>query len=222
MNALKEKKNTYLGIWSAPRKTIQYALEKLNFWYIAFITLFGAWGTTILSRYDDANLIPSNDRIFVEEYTMPSLWSELLFSLIGAIASILVATAFMALLYWLIGKLFKGTGTFKAMYKGSMLTFLPNVIILPLIIGWLFISPETFYGVDEPATAFGNIIFALVLALVVFCFIYTMIVTIVMVSEVHQFSKWRAFFTILIPTIVMTIILIVIVIVIVTTIFVFI
>lgn len=227
---MQKQQNILLAIWTAPRETIRYALERLNFWYIAFISLFGAWGTTIISGLDAANLSGSSeyiiesieDEVVKRDYVMPSWWSEILLSLLGGIATILVATAFMAVFYWLIGKLFKGTGSFKQMYKGAMLTFLPTTIILPVVIVWLFISPETFYGVSDPTSSFGYILFGLAMALIVFCFIYSMIVTIVMVSEVHQFSKWRAFFTILVPTLALIIMLVIIVIILIASIIAFI
>lgn len=211
-----KKKNIFIAIWSAPREAIKSALLTMSFWKIVLISFLGALGASIIVNFDAASLAVISDEIGnVKDYEMPSIVYELFIAILSALATLLIASPIMALVYWLFGKLFKGTGTFMDLFKGSMLAYVPLSIIPIVIIIWLVISPETFYGVTESSSAIGSLFMALAMAIVVLTFIYTIVVTIVMVSEVHQFSKWRAFFTIVIPTALITVVLVVIILIIV-------
>lgn len=213
---MEKKKDIFIGIWSSPRAVIKDALITMSFWKIVLISLLGALGASIFTNIDAASLAVFSDEIAsVKDYKMPSFAYELFVGLLSALATLLIASPLMALFYWLVGKLFKGTGTFMDLYKGSMLTFVPLSILPLVVIGWLVISPETYYGVTEASSVIGSVLIALAMAIIAITLVYTVIVTIVMVSEVHQFSKWRAFFTILIPTALLTVVLVVFVLIIV-------
>ena len=51
-----------------------------------------------------------------------------------------IGTAISALISWLFGKLFKGTGTYSDLFKGLSLTAIPYIVLVPLYIIWLMTS----------------------------------------------------------------------------------
>ena len=54
-----------------------------------------------------------------------------------------IGTAISALISWLFGKLFKGTGTYSDLFKGLSLTAIPYIVLVPLYIIWLMTSPDS-------------------------------------------------------------------------------
>ncbi|MCA9724720.1 MAG: hypothetical protein KC452_05445, partial [Kurthia sp.] len=60
------------------------------------------------------------------------------------------------------------------------------------------------YNTDLDQTAGSVTLAIIVVILAVICSIYTFIVGIVMLSEVHQFSKWKAFFTMILSVVVIS------------------
>lgn len=196
--------NPFLTIWKQPRATIQYLIVNKTIWQIALISFLGAWASALIASVDSSEMEG-------KDFVQPSLIMELIGSLLGGVASLFIGAAFIALFFWLIGKLFKGTGTFSDMYKGSMLTMLPYAVMLPIMLIWLFIAPDSFYGTEETMSALSMVITAIFFIAAFVLSIYVLIVTIVMISEVHQFSKWRAFATMMIPTIAIIMIVLVLV-----------
>lgn len=207
---MENKLNPFLTIWRQPRQTIRYLLVNKSFWYIAMISFFGAWASGLISSVDEKN----TKEIAELSFTKPNFFVELVVSALSGVATILIGTAILAVFYWLIGKLLGGKGIYSDLYKGTMLTMLPYGILLPFLLLWLIIAPNSFYGIGDQ-TAVIDIIFSVVFAIAsIVLTIFVFIVTITMLSEVHQFSKWRAFFTMIIPIVALIIFILVILVII--------
>lgn len=196
--------NPFLSIWKQPRATIQYLIVNKTIWQIALISFLGAWASALIASVNSSDMEG-------KDFVQPSVIMEIILSFLGGIASLFIGAAFIALFFWLIGKLFKGTGTFSDMYKGSMLTMVPYTIMLPIVLIWLISAPDSFYGTETSMSAFSMIISIIFFIAAFVLSIFVLIVTIVMISEVHQFSKWRAFATMMIPTIAIIVIVLVLV-----------
>lgn len=207
---MNKKLNPFVSIWKSPRETVRSVLVHKGFWAIAFLSFFGAWASALF-----ASLNAENSQIDDEvSFTQPSLPMEFAISIISGIASVLIGCAFIALLYWAIGKLlFKGQGTYMDLYKGSMLTAFPFYIALPFILAFLILYPNEFYNNDLNFNGVTMFLYAVVVVLGLIGSIYAFVVTIVMISEIHKISKWKAFFTMFIPTFILFIIIMVIVVV---------
>lgn len=193
--------NPFLSIWRQPRETIRYLLVNKSFWYIAIISFFGAWASGLVSSVDEKSTKDLSELTF----TKPNLFVEIIMSALSGVVAIFIGAAILAFFYWIIGKIFGGKGVYMDFYKGSMLTMLPYGIMLPLLLLWLIIAPNSFYGITVDSSAI-DIIFTLLFGIVaVVLTIFVFIITVVMISEVHQFSKWRAFFTMIIPIVLLVI-----------------
>ncbi|MEG0681865.1 MAG: YIP1 family protein, partial [Eubacterium sp.] len=123
-------------------------------------------------------------------------------AIVSAVFTLLIGAAFIAFFYWIIGKLFKGIGTFKDLYKGAMITSMPFILIVPFALVWLFMSPETY--LDTKLTSGTTMILMIIVSVASFiASVYAFILTIVMISEVHKITKWKAFFTMILPTLIL-------------------
>lgn len=203
--------NPFKTMWRQPRETIKYLLLNKSFWYIAFLGFLGAWASALFERNDAANEKDYDGKLINPEFVKPNAIIELLTTAISGAITVLLGALILAFCYWLIGKLFKGTGTFNDLYRGSILTTMPYIIALPIAIIWLVLTPNSFYGIGD-MSALGMVFSILAGVLMVISSIYAIVLTIVMISEVHQFSKWKAFFTMLIPAaIVIAIVLIIVI-----------
>ncbi|MBQ0140408.1 MAG: YIP1 family protein [Kurthia sp.] len=194
---MEHKLNPFVSIWRQPRETIRYLLVNKSFWYIAILSFFGAWASALIASVDEKTTKEASDLVF----TKPSFLMEIVTSILAGIATILIGTAILAFFYWIIGKLFGGKGVYSDLYKGSMLTMLPYGVMLPFLLIWLVIAPNSFYGITDTASAIDTVFSVLFGLATIVLTIFVFILTIVMISEVHQFSKWRAFFTMIIPVV---------------------
>lgn len=196
---METEKNPYLALWKSPRAMIRTVLSKKSFWAIFALTFFGAWGASLFELADGFNQ---------ESYASSSVIMNLLSSIAGAVGVLLVAAAFIAFFYWIVGKIFKGTGTFMDLYKGAMISSMPHIIVLPFALIWLIGSPESFIN-NDLTTGFWSFIMIITNILLAIASIYSIVLTIVMISEVHNFSKWKAFFTMFIPMFIIIVIVLV-------------
>lgn len=204
--------NPFVTMWRQPRETIKYLLLNKGFWIIALLGFVGAWASALYESTGKADEKDIEGNLVNPDFVQPNFLMELITTAFSAIITVLIGGAIVAFFYLIIGKIFKGTGVFKDMYKGAMLTTMPMGIVLPFVLIWLVLVPSDFYGIGNGMGLIGSILSVIAGVLMVVATIYTIVLTIVMISEVHQFSKWKAFFTMLIPAAVVIAIVLVIVI----------
>ncbi|MGE7999575.1 YIP1 family protein [Lysinibacillus sp. NPDC093190] len=193
------KVNPFLSIWLHPKQTTRYMIEEKSIGFAILLLSIGYIGVTLSDLIDKISYID---------------WSPWLIVLICVILSPIagiVGTAFVALIAWLFGKLFKGTGTYSHLFKGLSLTAIPFIVLIPFYLIWLFISPESLMDPDFAGSMPWIFWLAILVTLVIG--IWSIVITIGVVAEAHQISNWMAFFTILIPSIIFFILIIILIIV---------
>ncbi|MEQ6354094.1 Yip1 family protein [Lysinibacillus sp. M3] len=193
------KVNPFLSIWLHPKKTTRYMIEEKSIGFAILLMSIGYLGVTL------SDLI---DSTFLSDV---SPWFIVIFCVIAAPILGIIGTAFSALITWLFGKLFKGTGTYSHLFKGLSLTSIPFIVLIPFYLIWLFTSPESLMNSDFAGTYPWVIWPALLLTLVVV--IWSLVITVGIVAEAHQIPNWMAFLTLLIPTIIFVILFIILIIV---------
>lgn len=191
-----EKLNPLLSVWLHPKKTTRYVLNNKGIGYAIFIICLGYIGSMCTGLID------------AQLYPMIPLWGIFLLLIFLSPIIGLLSNAFNALLIWLFGKMFKGTGTYKEIFQSTALICIPFIVLIPFYFIWLFTNPNSL----SYATFDGNLIFpVLVIILTIATMIWSCVITIATIAEAHQFSNWKAFFTILIPSIIIFIIVFVII-----------
>lgn len=193
------KVNPFMSIWLHPKQTTRYMIEEKSIGFAILLLSIGYIGVTLSDLIDKISFID---------------WSPWLIVLICVILSPItgiIGTAFVALIAWLFGKLFKGTGTYSHLFKGLSLTAIPFIVLIPFYLIWLFTSPESLMDPDFAGSMPWIFWLAILVTLVIG--IWSIVITIGVVAEAHQISNWMAFFTILIPSIIFFILIIILIIV---------
>ncbi|MGN4125589.1 Yip1 family protein [Lysinibacillus sphaericus] len=196
----RQKVNPFLNAWIHPKQTARYMIDVKSVWYAILIMSIGYIGLMLTELIDKESMLDF------------SPWLIILFCIILSPISGTIGTAISAFITWLVGKLFKGTASYSDLFKGLSLTAIPYTVLIPLFIIWLFISPESLMD----ANFAGSVpwIFWLSTFATVVVAIWSVVISVGVVAEAHQFSNWKAFFTIFIPSIIIFIIILVLVLVI--------
>lgn len=186
------KLNPFLSVWLHPKQTARYMIDEKTTGYAILILSIGYIGSLL------SGLI---DREFIPDF---SPWILLLLCVIFAPIAGIIGTGFSALLTWLFGKLFKGTGTFSDLFRSLSLTTIPFIVLIPFYIIWLITSPESLMDPNFIGTL--PWIFWPTTLLTIVVSIWSFVISVGAVAEAHQISNWMAFFTILIPSIIIFVI----------------
>lgn len=175
-----EKLNPYLSVWLQPRRTTRYVIENKSLLYTTIIISIGFIGL-LLSLLVDSELYP----------TLP-IWGIILLVIVLSPIFALLLNALYALELWLIGKLFKGIGTFKDIFKAMSLLYILYVFMIPFYVLWLLLEPTSlFFEYDDGKFFLPIIDIVLNTILSIWCFV----ISIPIVSEVHKISNWKSFFS---------------------------
>lgn len=202
---LGKERNEFLISVFEPRKTIRNYLKNLPMWYILLWSFFAVWATNLLMSFQSYTY-----ELIEDSFEYQTTFKELIMSAMYSLGEILILLIIYAAVLFIVGKLFKGKGTLLNLYKGSLIVMFPFIILLPILAVWLVLATDSFYGVGEKS-AIDITFLVLVLLLAVLATVISIIYCIVMVSEVHQISKWQAFLVLFMTMIIFTILLIIII-----------
>ncbi|MEK5077681.1 YIP1 family protein [Solibacillus sp. FSL W7-1436] len=178
-----DDRHAILSIAVKPRDTIRYVLTTKKLSYFIFVGIIGVFASNLIS------FIGSE---FTGQYTLGDIvYSTFLFSLILYFLS----TVFSAGVLTLSAKAFGGIGKFKEMFRMISVTMIPYIWILPVLLFWMQFAPQSFFKISYMETSLGDLILQFVCGtLIIISSIWTYVITVIGISEVHRISKWKAFF----------------------------
>ncbi|QDY46487.1 YIP1 family protein [Planococcus glaciei] len=106
---LKKKKsygdvNPFTGIWLKTRETVRYVIEEKSMGFVILLMILSGISSALVGAFDS------------EMNQMMPVWGILLGSIIAGPIFILLIYAIMAGVYFITGKLFKGTGTYTELF----------------------------------------------------------------------------------------------------------
>lgn len=185
-----QKLNPLVNIWTKPRRTVRYILENKKFaWVFLFVSLAGI--STILDAMSSANIA---DKVNTD---IGGIF--FFFILLGPLFG-LVVWALSGLLYWGIGKVFKGSASFREILKATAWANIPIVLSLLLWIPDIQVFKLSAFSAFPPpiSPGEGGIIIASSIIEMVLSFWY-IIILIKAIAEAHQFSSWKALGTAILP-----------------------
>lgn len=179
-----------------PRETIRYVLQHKGLRYFLFIGALGAFSSNLASfistKYDP--------RYSLGEIVYASFVSGLLL--------FVITTVLISLLLQTIGKAFGGESKFKELFGAMCMTTVPYIWILPGLLFWMQLSPQSYFKMPKVELTMGDTLLLFVgIVFVAIMAMWTFIITLVGISEVHKFSKWKAFLVFLIAVFALAIIL---------------
>lgn len=197
--------NLLFSTWLHPKQSTRDVVHHKSMGYVLFIMTFGYMGSTTVG-FIDSNFYPG----------IP-LWGiiMLLFALSPIIA--ILSNAIYAAMIWFTGKLFKGSATYKEVFKSFSLITIPYIVFIPIILIWMFVDPISLFD----ATNSGNYNFLIFTSIiVVITSIWSFVINIAVIAEVEQISNWKAFFTIFISTAILSFLAFIVILIILLVIFV--
>lgn len=178
-----DDRHAILSIAVKPRDTIRYVLTTKKLSYFIFVGIIGVFASNLVS------FIGSE---FTGQYTLGDIvYSTFLLSLVLYFLSTVLSAGVLTL----SAKAFGGTGKFKEMFRMISVTMIPYIWILPVLLFWMQFAPQSFFTISYMETSLGDLILQFVCGtLIIISSIWTYVITVIGISEVHRISKWKAFF----------------------------
>lgn len=191
--------NPWTSVWLHPRKTVQYVVEYKTGSFILLIAAI----TGIIHFLDQATIQNLGDLLNLPAILLVSLIAGPIFGVIG----LYIASGIYHALSMMLG----GLGTFEDSRKAF------TVSSIVIVIGGLIWIPDLLilrHGnfISDYDFSFGQFGWSIISLIVNFAIgIWSLVVQIATISEVHRFSSWKASLVVFLPIIVLIVIAIVII-----------
>ena len=187
-----EKINPFFSIWLSTRKTTRYILDNKNLRY-----------SLILAVISGIPLALSSGSQLLDLYDIPLRTLLIGLFLLGPLYGLL-SWGVSTLLFTYIGKWLGGVGTLTGMGKAMGIVMIPAIWMTPF---WIletaiaFNQPSTMQGVTNFSTSMRWIFIS---GLITFVYsIFMILIQSRAIGEVHEFSSWKGFGTIIIPAVIL-------------------
>ena len=174
--------------WFKPRATARYLIDHASTKYIIFLMSILTIASATVNGSDRADLD-------VNILWMILLGVVILSPLLGAI-SFAISAFFM----WIIGKIVKGTGSFKDLFKALIGANIPLLLAFPFMLTWAILEPQSYVNQELSTGSPIEVIASIVLFI---SGIWILVNMIIAISEAHRFSIGKALFTVFIPIVVL-------------------
>lgn len=184
-----EKLNPFFSIWLSTRETVRYVLDHKNLKYS--LTLAAIAG--IPNGISGASEWSKNFDI--------SLWLLIIGILVLGPVLGLIGLGFGTVIYTWVGKWFGGSGTFREMAQAMGVTIIPSIWLTPYwILSFIFVRNNIFMMNPLEITS-GSIFWTFFSSLIIITFsVWMIVIQSKAIGEVHQFSNWKGFATVIIPS----------------------
>lgn len=178
-----DDRHAILSIMVKPRDTIRYVLNTKNLYYFILVGIIGMFSSSLASFVGEK----LNGTYTLGDVVYSTFISSVLMYFLSTLLSASVLT--------LSAKAFGGKGTFKEMFRMISVTMMPYIWILPLLLFWMQFSPQSFFDISYMENSVGDYILQFIGAtFFLIASIWSFILTIIGISEVHKITKLRAFF----------------------------
>ncbi|WP_339195421.1 YIP1 family protein [Solibacillus sp. FSL R5-0449] len=178
-----DDRHAILSIAVKPRDTIRYVLTTKKLSYFIFVGIIGVFASNLTGFIGEE---------FTGQFTLGDIvYSTFLVSLILYFLSTVLSAGVLTL----SAKAFGGVGKFKEMFRMISMTMIPYIWILPVLLFWMQFAPQSFFSISYMETSLGDLILQFVCGiLIIISSIWTYVITVIGISEVHHISKLKAFF----------------------------
>lgn len=186
MTVQKQIPEDYMPILSMmvkPRDAFRYALQEKTFSYALYTGAVGGFASSLVTLYGS------------KYPTGFSLGQIVYSSFVIGILVFMMTNLIMALFLKVVGSAFGGKGEYKTLFQTMCLTMIPSIWVLPIVLFWMQLAPQTFFSLHETISlgeAIGSYIGAF---FILVASVWALVLGVIGISEAHSFSKWKAFFT---------------------------
>ena len=170
-----------LMIAKYPRATIRFCIMFKPLIYFFFIGIVGAFSSQL------SNFV-NEDYPF--QFTLGDIVSSsMIFSVIVFVFSTLISAALMQF----FGKTLGGKGNFKQMFRALCLTYIPFIWILPALLFWMQLSPESYFVIPGIELTIGDHLMTYAgPILIVIASIWSLFLIVKAIQEVQRLSLLRS------------------------------
>ena len=180
--------------WFKPRETARFLIDHASTKYIIFLMSVLAIASATVNGGNSGG---------VDE---DILWIIFLFAVIFSPLLGAISFAISAFFSWIIGKIVKGEGTFKDLFKALIGANIPMLLAFPFMLTWAILEPQSYVNQEISTGSPIEIIASIMLLISV---VWSFVNMIIVISEAHRFSIGKALFTVFLPVIVLIALLIV-------------
>ncbi|WP_313894461.1 YIP1 family protein [Psychrobacillus sp.] len=186
-----KKVNPFFSIWLSPKETVRYVLDHKELKYSLILSIIGGFAG-----------IPSAISSIYSFNLDISFWWILLAAVVLAPIFALIGLGIGTVIYTWVGKWFGGVGVYKEVAQAIGIIMIPSIWLTPY---WILTAVMT-YNMTTTFTL-GAIVWSLLSSLfMIFFGIWMIVIQSKIFGEVHQFSSWRGFATLIIPSLIIGII----------------
>lgn len=173
-------------IFKYPRATIRFCLMFKPLIYFCFIGIVGAFSSEL------AQFVNTKYQF---QFTLGDIVSS---SMATSVILFVISTLLGSTLLHFLGKLVGGKGKFKLMFRALCLTYIPYIWILPMLLFWMQLSPESYFiisgaeqsGIDQFMKYFGPL-------LILIASLWSIFLALKVIQEVHRISLLKSFGTLI-------------------------
>jgi len=190
----KRKENPWLSIWRKPEKTIEHLLNQESNQHIWLIS--GLFSFSIALPV----LVGLGHYKWIDKYSWQTAILVIGISFLGSILYVHVGAHILSH----IGRWFHGSAKPNEVRTALAWSSIPLVIAIPFWLPSTFLVWSTTNNINVTSNIISSLLSLWILFIAIPCkyivnflYIYSFALLIRMLASVHQFSKWKAFFTIL-------------------------
>lgn len=198
---VREGMNILSSVWLHPKKTVRHMIEHRLLRLAIGLILVAGFFATFMPVVDPATYgLEGDDALATEPLSFVGLLVSGLLSSVFALIMMFISVGFI----FLFGKLFKGQGTYWDVFQATALATIPTIVMGIIGFVWAALSINTFNNGDalSPMMIAYSIV-SLVLG------VWSIVISIATLAEANRYSNWRAFFTLLMPTLIVILLLVV-------------
>lgn len=186
--------NILSSVWLSPKKTVRHMIEhRLLRLAIGLVLVAGFFATFMPTVDPGAYGLEIDEALATEPLSFVGLLVSGLLSSVFALIMMFISAGFI----FLFGKLFKGQGTYWDVFQATALATIPTIVIGIIGFVWAALNINTFNNGDalSPMMITYSVV-SLVLG------VWSIVISIATLAEANRYSNWRAFFTLLMPTLI--------------------
>ena len=180
-----------LMIAKYPQATIRFCIMFRPLIYFFFIGIVGSFSVE-LSKFVNTK--------YLFQYTLGDIVAS---TMIFSVMTFVISTSISAALIQFLGKMLGGKGNFKQMFRAISLTYIPYIWILPVLLFWMQLSPESYFVIPGKELTIGDTIMTYVgPILILIASIWSLFLIVKSIQEVQRLSLLRSIVSLLLLVIV--------------------
>ena len=180
-----------LMIAKYPQATIRFCIMFRPLIYFFFIGIVGSFSVE-LSKFVNTK--------YLFQYTLGDIVAS---TMIFSVITFVISTSISAALIQFLGKMLGGKGNFKQMFRAISLTYIPYIWILPVLLFWMQLSPESYFVIPGKELTIGDQLMTYVGPIIILiASIWSLFLIVKAIQEVQRLSLLRSIVSLLLLVVV--------------------